>query len=300
MKKTILLLPLLFITLLIFSQTLPNNSFETWESNPFPSYEEPPPWNTANPFTALAGVVSVTKSEDAYDGDFSARLETIEINVGQTFQAPGLVTFADFNIDFISLDYTFGGGIYLQEKVTKLMGKYKYAGAENDSASVLIYCFRNHEGEGMDTIGAGLAFLPDASEWTDFSVDMIYFSPSTPDTFNVLIMSTGSFELGNMPPGSVLFLDDISIETLINSVENPLIEQAKIYPVPANNLLTIELDIKANYTLNLFNLNGHLIKSVSFNNNLKQIDISNLPKGTYSYRILNNEGLRYAGSFIKQ
>ncbi len=50
--------------------------------------------------------------------------------------------FADFNIDLITQEFSFSGGLFLQDKVTKLMGKYKYTGAENDSASVIIYCFK--------------------------------------------------------------------------------------------------------------------------------------------------------------
>jgi len=299
MKKTILLFTLLILTILTFGQTLPNNSFETWESNPFPSYEEPPPWNTANPFTALAGAVSVTKSEDAFSGEFAAQLETIEINVGQTFQAPGLLTFADFNIDLVSLDFSFNGGLFLQDRVTKLMGKYKYTPAENDSASVLIYCFSHPEGEELDTIGLGVTYLHDAEEWTDFSVDMFYLSPSTPDTFNVLIMSTGTFEIGNMPPGSIMLVDDITIETTVSTPENIAVKQATIYPVPANDRLTFELDESNEYTLSIFDINGRLMEEIKFDGNYKVANTSNLSKGNYTYRILDNKGLRYAGSFVK-
>lgn len=300
MKKTILLFSLLIVTILTFGQTLPNNSFETWESNPFPSYEEPVPWNTANPFTALAGAVTVTKSEDANSGEFAARLETIEINVGQTFQAPGLLTFADFNIDFVTLDFSFSGGLFLQDRVSKLMGKYKYTAAENDSASVLIYCFSHPEGEDMDTIGIGITFLHDATEWTDFSVDMFYLSPATPDTFNVLIMSTGSFEIGNMPPGSVMLVDDITIETTVGTIENSEVEQAKVYPIPANDKLSFELEERNNYTLKIFDINGRMIKEVAFSGSSTSTNISNISEGVYTYRILDKQGLRYTGSFVKQ
>lgn len=299
MKKINLLFTLLIVNILTFGQTLPNNSFETWEANPFPSYEEPPPWNTANPFTALAGAVSVTKSEDANSGEFSARLETIEINIGQTFQAPGLLTLADFNINLGTLEFSFNGGIFLQEKVSKLMGKYKFTAAENDSATVLIYCFSHPEGEDIDTIGIGTSYLHDAVEWTDFSVDMFYLSPATPDTFNVLIMSTGSFEIGNMPPGSVMLVDDITIETAVGTDENMVVEKANIYPIPANDYLTFELNESNDYTLNIFDINGRLLKEARFEGNTTSTNISNLSKGTYTYQILDKKGLRYAGSFIK-
>ena len=94
-----------------FAQMLPNNGFESWVTNPFPSFEDPESWNTPNGITSLVGKITVTKSEDAFSGNYAPRMETIEIKFGEnTFQVPGLVTYADFEIDFLSMDFTFGGG----------------------------------------------------------------------------------------------------------------------------------------------------------------------------------------------
>ena len=61
MKKITSLFVLLLVALVGISQTLPNYSFEDWVSNPFPAYEEPAPWNTPNPLTSIAQVVTVEK-----------------------------------------------------------------------------------------------------------------------------------------------------------------------------------------------------------------------------------------------
>lgn len=302
MKKSIFLLSILFLSLASFAQTIPNSDFESWESNTLPPYEQPDPWNTPNPYTSILGQVSVSKSNDAFSGSYSAQLKTIEIEYASNkIYAPGLLTYADFKIDFISLDYTFGGGVFLQQKVSKLKGKYKYQGAEGDSASVLIYCYRHPEGQGIDTIGVGLTFLHDAEAWTDFSVDMQFFNSRTPDTFNVLIMSTGTFEVGYMPPGSVLYVDDITIDTTLSAIPTNQSQQAKHYPNPTSNKLVIELEKDGNErTLSIIDINGRLVKEIIFDGNTVIADVSFLSEGIYTYRISDNKNIPVTGAFIKQ
>lgn len=302
MKNTFALLLILFIYTASVAQSIPNGSFEDWKTVPFPSYEDPTQWNTPNKYTALALSICVKKSDDAVDGNYSARLETVEINIGEnTFQAPGLVTYADFEIDFITQNYTFGGGIFLQKKVSKLKGKYKYQSAENDSASVLIYCFSHPEGEKIDTIGAGLAYLHDATEWTDFSVNMQYFNNHTPDTFNVLIMSSGTFEIGYMPPGSVLYIDNLTIDTLVNSIGTNNARVAKHFPNPVNDKLIIELEEnEQDRNLKVFDINGQLVKEIRFSGSSITFDVSSFQAGIYTYHINDTKALPYKGTFIKQ
>jgi hypothetical protein len=303
MKKVTLLVFMLSILSYSFSQiVIPNNSFETWESNPFPVYEEPTPWGTPNPYTSLAGAVTVTKSDDAVSGNYSARLETIEIQLGSsTLQAPGLVTYADFNVNIATGDYSFSGGLFMQKRISSLSGKFKYQSAENDSASVLIYCYKHPEGENIDTIGVGLAFLHDAETWTDFTVNMNYFNTQIPDTFNVLIMSTGTFELGYMPPGSVLYVDDITVDTAANAIESNQSLQAKLYPNPTSGLLIIEVDdVVKDGNLKIFDLSGHLVSERVVNGQTIKTDVTRFANGPYTFTLTGLNKRPITGTFIKQ
>ena len=83
MKNAIILFSFLILSGSAFAQSIPNSSFETWETIPFPTYEEPPPWNTPNPYTSLIGMTTVTKSDIAWNGNYSARMETIEFQFGE-------------------------------------------------------------------------------------------------------------------------------------------------------------------------------------------------------------------------
>jgi len=303
MKKVTLLIFMLSMLGYSFSQiVIPNNNFETWESNPSPVYEEPTPWGTPNPYTSLVGAVTVTKSDDAVSGNYSARLETIEIQLGaNTLQAPGLLTYADFNVNIANGDYSFSGGLFMQQRISSLSGKFKYQSAENDSASVLIYCFSHPEGENLDTIGVGLTFLHDAETWTDFTVNMNYFNDQIPDTFNVLIMSTGTFELGYMPPGSVLYVDDITVDTTANAIESNQPLQAKLYPNPTSGQLIIEVDdVLRDGNLKIFDLNGHLVIEKAVNGQAIKTDVGQLAAGNYTFTITGLNKGPVTGTFIKQ
>lgn len=300
MKNTILLLALLFVTVFMEAQTIPNSDFESWEQGL--NFEEPAPWNTPNPITTWLSVLTVEKSEDAFSGSYSARLETRELEVGNTkYQVPGLLTYADFTFNALAGTYTFSGGVYKQEKVYKLRGKYKYQSVENDSASVLIYCFRHPEGEEFDTIGVGLTFLHDAADWSEFSVDMYYLNDRTPDTFNVLLMSTGTFEIGYMPPGSVLYVDNVTIDTIYNAIGTSEQLNAKHYPNPTSDKLVIELeDNKQDRVLKIFDINGRMSKELDFDGKKVIVDVRSLPAGIYTYQVRSGKEIPITGSFIKQ
>jgi hypothetical protein len=298
MKKTYPLIILFFIALTIQAQELPNSGFESWEN--VGTYEEPTSWHTPNPFTSLIGAVTVTKSEDAFGGDYSAMLESINITIGSfSYDVPGLVTYADFNVDISTGAYTFKGGLFMPHQVLNFSGKYKYTGAEGDSASVIIYSFAHPEGEEMDTIGIGFGILHDAIDWTDFSVSMVQLNDHTPDTFNVLILSSGS-EI--IIPGSVLKVDDVTFETNVGVFSLPERNiEVSIFPNPATDRLTFETtENSAGRILRIFDITGREVKNIPFTNRKLSVDVSDLLGGHYSYIVQEKQELLGTGSFIKK
>lgn len=303
MKKITSLSVLLLIALVGISQTLPNYSFENWVSNPFPAYEEPAPWNTPNPLTSIAQVVTVEKSDDAYSGNFSAKLTTRKVEVGNiSYNAPGMVTYADFSVDPETLEYTFSGGLHITDRINSLSGMYKYSGQNDDSATVLIYTFRHPEGQEIDTVGYGFGYLHDAQNWTPFTVKMNYLGLPVYDTFNVLIMSTASFDINTMPLGSELLIDSITLQGSVGifNLDAEKID-LHVFPNPATRQINFETTKRGiDRNLNIYDLSGKLIKEVPFNQKSLTIDIGNLPSGNYSYRIISNQKLSNSGTFIKE
>jgi Secretion system C-terminal sorting domain len=294
MKKFITLLMCSSTLLILNAQDIPNPGFETWIDNG--TYEEPEFWSTPNPFTSLAGVVVVEKSEDAASGNYSARLETKDI-LGGTFQAPGLLTLGEFSVNLQTQVYSFSGGLPMTDLVSFVYGKYKYAGVDGDSANVIAYSFRHPQGEAIDTVAMGAVFLHDAADWTDFTLPVYQISPDTPDTFNIIILSSGVF---NLTTGSVLFVDDISILTTgVNELKED--SQVTIYPNPTTDKVTFKASsAENNRKLFIYDLIGRVIANTSFTNPKITVDLERFPQGVYTYRIMNDAQLLKAGSFVKQ
>ncbi|MDD3741271.1 MAG: hypothetical protein PHH30_08515 [Bacteroidales bacterium] len=86
-----------FFTIVVYSQNIPNNSFEEWYTAA-EGHEDPVSWNTANPTTNVMPIYKVTteKTDDSYEGSYAAKLTSKTI---LTFVAPGFITLGDFDID---------------------------------------------------------------------------------------------------------------------------------------------------------------------------------------------------------
>ncbi|MDP2724534.1 MAG: T9SS type A sorting domain-containing protein [Bacteroidales bacterium] len=297
MKKILTLLVIVGLATMLQAQSLPNGSLETWQDFTVGSitFQQPESWNTPNAFTAMAGVTVVTRSTDAYDGTYSARLETK--NVIMQFVAPGLITLATFNVNLTTFEYSFSNGLALSEKVNTLTGMYKYQGAQNDSSSLLIYCYRK-DGDTYDTIGMGYSFLHDAADWTPFELTMNYFNDHQPDTFNVLIMSSGAASLN---PGSVMFVDSLRINTNVGII-NPETPRLAVnsFPNPTSDKITFEVaQASSDRVLTFYDIQGKKLGEVSFPSTSLEVNLKGYPSGTLLYRIVDPKNGMATGSVVK-
>jgi len=298
MKKLIIIIVFMGMGLISLAQEIPNYNFQSWVSNEI--YENPEFWSTSNdPLLAVFGLVPVSKSTDAYSGDYSARLETKDLS-SLGLQIPGIVTLAQINIVTSPPSYSITGGLALNENVSKLTGMYKYDGVDGDFATVLIYNFKHNEGSDFDTIGYGVTYLQDASNWTSFTVDMQNLNNHIPDTFNVIIMSSSSpdFTTG---AGSVLLVDSITIETNTGIIQlNENIINVKVYPNPSARYVQFETaEFDKDRNISIYNLSGKLISTTTFNKLKTIVDVSELPPALYTYSITKNNKKLNSGSFIK-
>jgi hypothetical protein len=295
MKNYFTLFILLFCVSALNAQVLPNGGLESWED--MGTYEDPEFWSTPNPFTSLTGVSVTEKSEDAAEGMYSARLETKDI-LGGLFQSPGLLTLAEFEVNFQTQEFAFTGGLPLQDQVSHLTGKYKYAGVDGDSASILIYSTRHPEGEEADTVALGFGFLQDAAEWTDFTVYMMPLSEETSDTFNIIILSSGSFDVIS---GSVLYIDDLSVSLITDIPEAKEEIAISTYPNPVVDRVTFEAKSSSNdRNLVIYDVTGRQVSMRDFSTEKIVVDLSAFPAGIYTYRISSENDLLKSGQLVKR
>ncbi len=289
----------LFFSVLSFTflnaQEVPNNSFEAWED--FTFYMEPLDWNTGNQITYGFGAIGVVKSPDAYQGDFCAELQTID--VFNSVVLPGTLTLADFNLDMVNLTYSVSGGIPLHDRVTELDGMYKYQAVDGDSAAVLIYNFKN-DGTGMDTIGYGYAYLHETGEWTSFKVNMEYQNDHIPDTLNIAFFSSGNAQ--ELHIGSTLWVDSLVLHTY-TGVFNLSAGQlpVSVYPNPATDYVIFETaNNREQRVLEIYDQQGKRVGTSPFTGKKTKVNTGQLPDGIYFYKVfLNNETVA-AGKFVKK
>jgi hypothetical protein len=293
MRRLFTLLILSAIATFLKAQSIPNHSFESWEN--FGAYENPLSWNTPNPFTTLASVVVVTKSEDAVSGNYSAKLETKILFAG--FAAPGLITLADFFADILTGNFSITGGIPMQDKPIKIKGYYKYSSVIEDSAFVQAYNFKYTGDQQRDTIGMAVWYGQPAESWTYFEAPFSYESNEIPDTLNIIIMSTGS---SVFIPGAIMHIDSLSIE-LETGVNIPLLPETgfRHFPNPANDIINLHSPVELHdAVVTIISADGRALFTDIWTGKQKTISISNLLPGLYTYKVVQNDRQIHSATFL--
>lgn len=208
------------------------------------------------PGTGNSLVELVTESSDFVEGAKSVKLEskTIEIiaqvnilGAWQSFSvenvAPGLIVSGELDIDenafadqllnstnLTSLNpFTYENtGSPIDFQPASLMGSYKYTGAGGDSAMFVSGLIKDRV-----VVAYVIKRLPNAATWTPFELEYEYLSCAMPDTIITLFCSSNldaTFDNGNFSVnssytgenGSVLFVDDLNMDTLDVSIFPPL------------------------------------------------------------------------------
>lgn len=201
---------LLTLLLLVFffrgiSQEIPNGNFENWVKSG--NYEDPLSWITPNMLLSALSVSSVKKEiNDVQSGVYSARLENVEI-FGGTFRAPGFMTLGMFSFDPGTFESRVFGGIPYTNRPKVFRGYYKYTpSVMGDTGMIAIVFFKfDTLTQTQDTIGGGTFKITGANnEWQKFSININYIKPDLPDSMNIVVLSSQSFQ---PPVGSVLLVD---------------------------------------------------------------------------------------------
>lgn len=114
---------------------------------------------------------------------------------------------------------------------------------------------------------------------------------------NAIMATLKYYKKGNEIYGTPIDFDLIMpTENIIGESEN-----LKIYPNPAQDFITIELENQANFDYNILIINnlGQIVQQDILNQNVQQIPVNHLPKGIYTLRI-ENEKTVFVKRFIKK
>ena len=188
----------------VVGEQMPNGDMELWTDLGL-GYEDPDDWQTPNASTTILQIYSTTKSTDAAQGTYSAKLETKSVG---GFNTPGVITLGKFNVDYVNFTAYLTGGIPFTEKPTSLSGSFKNLPAAGDSTLIIVYFTKYNTAESKtDTIGLGVKFNTETiASWTEFSIPINYFNAEEPDTMNLHVVSSNML---NPQEGSTMYIDNL-------------------------------------------------------------------------------------------
>jgi len=263
--------------------TIPNAGFENWTTSG--NYEDPDGWFTPNQGTSLAGVETVTKTSDAHSGSYAIRLETKNVN---TETIPGTAVAGVVNLTSLQVD----PGFAVSSNPITLDGWYKYQPFIVDVGSVEILLSKwNPTLKVREPVGSGIFVQPlTISTYTSFSIDIIYVSSDTADTAIITLLS-GSY---TNPPGSVLFVDDLSftfpppLPVSVKDYEESI--DIVVYPNPASDYIYIAALNSDVAFFKMRDMQGRLIRTMPVHSQHIEVDLKSIGKGQYVYTLLNPSG----------
>lgn len=266
--KKILLIFLMLLSVFAMSQTqINNNSFETWTTT---QPVQPTPWKCNIPYVFMSMniyIPTATKVTDSYSGQYAVKLET---KTQYGFTVPGLIQLGTLTIgqNFVPL---LGGGYQFSDKPTGISFYMKYSPVNNDTAWFFVtltkYDTQNHR---RDTLGGSVFFFKDEIQAYEQQVLPIlyYDNTQTPDTINILFMSSSLF---SPQVGSIMYVDNVEL-------------LYSFYPFP-----TLALDA-TNLTSSSFV--GHWISSPYSNKYIldvaKDENFTNFLEGFQNLEVINN------------
>ena len=140
----------------------------------------------------------------------------------------------------------------------------------------------------------------DTEPGTGASGNVVDVSPSTYDLNEGIAIPSGSLSEGT----HYLYIrtrDENGVWSLYEymefevtpelGIEDNLLLLTRIYPVPANDKITIDTKSNNTESITLIDLTGKVIKSFDVDTNLNKIDVSGFAKGTYILKVKTDKGL---------
>lgn len=197
MKKLLLLLTVLFSSLLLHAQIIPNAGFENWTNVPLP--DEPDGWNTNNSIVFKSTTfTAVAKVGNSTEGAFGVKLITTDINGSKI---PGAAAIGE-----IPTGFTLRGGMPFTERPDSIIFDYKSSFTLPDSGVILV----NFKKNGSIVSYQQIYLTGNNSSFVNQRIKIQYLSPNTPDSLYFLILSSNI--LGGPKDGSTVEVDNIEFK----------------------------------------------------------------------------------------
>lgn len=250
----------LYVDSIHFSGTevpFPYGDLENWTDV---IIEEPDDWGTINFLMFMTDTISATKSTDAHEGNYAARVQTVGSIEDEEDNLFGYITNGTFGDDGPE------GGLEVDLNPFMVTGYYKYIPQESDTALAAVYTYRyDFDGDSIIELEEQTIRLPETDEYTYFEIIMGYNSQPKVDTINISFASSNFEGIGSGEPylGSVLFLDQLNITYY--PVDVAVYESNtnfSVFPNPSTGKVTIEIEGEFD-KLMIYDILGSVVKGWS-------------------------------------
>ena len=278
-----------------------NGGFENWENLQGPisnTYDEPVDWSSSNECTAIVNQFSVIQSADAHSGSSSVMLETKATSF-QGVIANGIVTTGNMICLAQGGGQEGGSDFHAYGGTTRsfpdsIIGWYKYAPVDMDSAYAQIMWLRNNDD---DTLCYTRIDFHAQATWKRFSVAFCPGDVNQPEKLSMLFSSSwGDGSLGEAVVGSVLHIDDLEFYYPSDVSIGDELESINwsVYPNPVAGELNIQVAQGQEANIEVLDVTGKRVKFSRVSDEKSTLDLSTLVSGIYLFQIksLENEVLR--------
>lgn len=249
----------------LYQSDLPNHDFENWEEGTVEIADE---WETISPYLERFGANNVTKTNDAFEGNYAIEMSTIDLGGNETagILSKGKIDF-ESGSPFAAVPIAF--------TPVSIAGAYKYTTTSADEGVLQIQFFDNGSIVGFHEEN----FTPHSS-YTIFNSSITI--AGVPDSMIFTVISGDN-------DGSVLTLDAIDFDSDL-SIDNNSIVDFSIFPNPATTSINVELSDPTFKKGRLMTSTGQIVWETTSINEMQKIDVSQLNKGTYILSVSNEKG----------
>lgn len=259
MKQTLIISILIVFTFISSygQDTIPNNSFENWVT-----MYNPKNWETTNMLLPL-GVNNCSRSTNSHTGMYALKLETINM---EGLLVPGVATLGTIGFNNTT------GGIPFDSKPIALRGYYVHP-TNGDEVLIGIEFYKNGE-----EIGDGVWTSTDSvADYTEFVIPITFYTNQNPDTLNITILTDQYDTI------SSLLIDGLEMKYQATGV-SPFEGENKFvcYPNPGSGLITFEFENESQAQIEIYSLDGRLVKSIETHTISTLVDLSFCRPGMYS------------------
>jgi hypothetical protein len=294
MKRFFAVSVLLSFLALIHSQgqtPIPNGDFETWTSTG--GIQNPQYWDTPNQAIAIAlpfNTKVVSRSTDHESGSYSARLESKQLSLPSVV-IPGVVTLGKLTINIFTQTFAINGGAPIHDRPTHLKGFYKYQPMGGDSCAIGAGFTKWNNGT-RDSVAIGAFSTHDSINiWTPFSAYINYVLDETPDTFNILAISSAVY---SPTPGTVLYVDNLSLDYITGIDPEDPSAGINIFQDREEQQILVYLDFQNPEVTEiwLFNMTGQVVSdtpAATFKKERMILGYNGFTSGLYILEILHGD-----------